>query len=149
MATVGQVDLVFTTRGDGIIEVAVEPNYRLLNHALSDAVSSRAPKGAAGPALSTYWIERAQEGLRSALESGDAEPFASGNVTYFRLDGEQVVAGYEFDAEENDAESLPAEDFLRILEEWKLVVVEAGGVSGAAAMRARSGDLPRPMGPAS
>jgi hypothetical protein len=130
--TLRKVQFVFRSRADGIIDAVVEPGYPVLNHALEDSVSSRAPRGAE-PGLSTYWIELAEERADQAVANGLVEPFATGNVTYLRLEGDRVVAGYEFDGNEDEAESLPLEAFLRLLAEWKNTVIDAGGVSGSAA----------------
>jgi hypothetical protein len=123
----------FTARDDGVIDATVGSEHLLMNHALEDAVSSRAPRGAAHPGLSTYWIDRAENRLRSAVETQSSDPFATGNVTWLRLDGDSVVAGYEFDPDEQGGDSIPLNDFLVLLAEWRKVVVEAGGASGAAA----------------
>ncbi len=109
----------FTVRPDGIIEAHVGSDESLLDHALNDAVSSRAPRGAASQGLSTYWIDRTEQALRRAIADGLDEPFASGNATYLRLDGDRVVAAYDFDPEEQEGESLPLDEFLSILTEWR------------------------------
>lgn len=123
----------FITQDDGMIEATVGPEHMLMNHALNDAVSSRAPRGAARPGLSTYWIDQAENGLRSAVETRSSDPFASGNVTWLRLDGAHIVAGYDFDPDEQEGDSIPLLDFLDLLAEWRKLVVQAGGASGAAA----------------
>ncbi len=132
-STVPGVQFSFTRRADGIIDASVGPDHSVFNDALEDCVSSRAPRGAE-PGLSTYWIERAEHGVRQSAESGRAEPFASGNVTYLRLEGNQVVAGYDLDPEEEHADQIPLEAFLRLLGDWKQRVVAAGGATGPAAM---------------
>src|SRR4051812_12233549 len=117
-----------------------------MSDALNDAVSSRAPRGAIHPGLSTYWIDRAEQSVRRAAEERSAEPFASGNVWFFRLEGDQVVAAYDFDPEAN-ADTLTLDDVLTLLAEWRTAVISAGGVSGEAAA-ALSPERPRrPKGP--
>lgn len=140
------MDVEFVTRADGIIEARVSDNHGLLNHALEDSVSSRAPRGAPTGGLSTYWIDRAAEGVRAAMESASTAPFLSGNVTYLRLECDRVVAGYDFDPDEEDADSIDVQDFLSLLARWRRVVTEAGGASGS---EAEPHVKPRPMGPTS
>jgi hypothetical protein len=123
----------FITQDDGMIEATVGPEHMLMNHALEDAVSSRAPRGAACPGLSTYWIDQAESRLRSAMETQSSDPFASGNVTWLRLDGTHIVAGYVFDPDEQEGDTIPLHDFLDLLRQWRKLVVQAGGASGAAA----------------
>jgi hypothetical protein len=130
-----RVNFAFTVRGDGIIEARTGSGDGVLDHALNDAVSSRAPRGAFFPGPSTYWIDRTAKALRRAIAEGHEKPFASGNATYLRLDGDRVVAGYDFDPDEREGESLPLVEFLRLLNEWRRRVIEGGGVSGQAAAR--------------
>jgi hypothetical protein len=90
------VEVQFTDRPDGIIDAAIGPELGLFNEALIDAVSSRAPRGARHAGLSTYWIDRTEDAARRAAANGDREPFASGNATYLRLDGQTVIANWVF-----------------------------------------------------
>jgi hypothetical protein len=140
------MELRFSRRPDGIIDASLGPDHAMLNHALEDAVSSRAPRGAPRPGLSTYWIDQAEVRARSAAAEGSREPFASGNVTYLRLDGDRVVAGYDFDPAEAETDSISLEEFLRLLAAWRTEVVDAGGATGKDAIPPVD---PRPMGPAS
>jgi hypothetical protein len=143
-----RVNFAFTVRGDGIIEAHAGSGDGLLDHARNDALSSRAPRGASSEGLSTYWIDRTEEALRRAIAEGHEKPFASGNATYLRLDGDHVVAAYDFDPDEREGESLPLGEFLSLLNEWRRRVVEAGGVSGQAAARMSEGTQALPDGPA-
>lgn len=137
----------FTTRPDGIIEVHAGPGLSFFNEALNDAVSSRAPRGALRPGLSTYWIDKTEEGVRAAVADGSDTPFASGNATYLRLDHDRIVAAFDFDPEEEDTESLSVDDFLAVLAEWRQRVIDAGGASGPEAHEIGDTTKPRPMGP--
>jgi hypothetical protein len=98
------------------------------------------------PGLSTYWIDRADEGVRRASSGALTEPFASGNVTYLRLQGDEVVAAFDFDPDEGEADSIPLDDFLALLREWRRRVVDAGGASGVEAQQLTP-ETHRPMGP--
>lgn len=137
----------FTVRRDGIIEVHVGADEGLLDYALNDAVSSRAPRGASSQGLSTYWIDRTEQALGRAIAEGLDGPLASGNATYLRLDGDHVVAAYGFDPDEQEGESLPVDEFVSLLKEWRRLVIDAGGVSGRAAAHRSEERPPRPMGP--
>ena len=97
------MDLSFTHLPDGVIEISVGRSDGLFTMAMNDSVSSRAPRGSATPGLSTYWIDRVEAAAQSAREHRSAEPFASGNVTYLRLDGDEVIAAFDFDPAEIDA----------------------------------------------
>ncbi len=137
----------FAVTDGGIIEARISPGDGLLELALNDAIGSRAPMGADRQGLSTYWIDRAESALGLAIAGGLTEPFAAGNVTYFRLDGERVVVAYEFDPEEEEAVSLAVSELLEILHAWRLRVIEAGGASAADATRGVPTRRARPMGP--
>lgn len=133
---------------DGIVEAHVEPEDGVLDRALNDSITSRAPVGAVHAGLSTYWVDRTESNLRSAQRGGVADPIASGNITYLRLHGSVVVAGYDFDPEEVNAASMPVEEFLALLFEWRTRIIEAGGASGADATKLVD-ERPRyPLGPA-
>lgn len=45
------------------------------------------------------------------------------------IEGRDVVAAYEFDPDENDAESMPLDNFLGLLAEWREHVLAAGSHS--------------------
>jgi hypothetical protein len=140
IATYGDtVQFRFTRQPDGLIDVEVESELPVLNDALADSVSSRAPRGAT-PGLSAYWIERAEEGVKRAADTGLVEPFASGNVTYLRLEGDRVIAGYDFDTRAAETDWIPLDLFLQILDEWKNLVEEERGATGQAAMPPLSGE---------
>jgi hypothetical protein len=138
----------FKVRDDGIIEVEVGLPGGVLDHALNDAVTSRAPKGARHPGLSTYWIDRAERQLALAIENRTTEPFASGNVTYLRTDGRTVIASFDFDEDETTRESIDVVSFVRVLAEWREQVIASGGVSGdhAADVVEDSEPIPLSMG---
>jgi hypothetical protein len=143
-----RVTVRFTVRGDGIIDAHCEPANGVFDEALKDAIGSRAPRGARHHGLSTYWIDLTESMLRLALDDGSTEAFASGNVTYLRVEGDKVLAAYEFDAPGECEESMPVVEFLNLLEEWRGAVIEAGGVSGAEARLLTEESPPRAAGPA-
>ena len=128
-----RVTFRFTDRPDGIIEIEADAPDQQFAHALNDAVSSRAPRGAVHQGLSTYWIDRTEAAARQAAASGQTAPFASGNVAYLRLQGNDVIAGYDFDEDQGVVSSMPGEDFLTLLNDWRERVIAAGGTSGIAA----------------
>lgn len=141
------MNLTFSVRTDGIIDVSLGDEWRLFNQALEDSVSSRAPRGAHRPGLSTYWIDRTEAAVQAAAAEGSTDPFASGNVTFLRLNGDAVVAAFDFDPEGGDVEEIPLEDFLALLKEWRKRVIDAGGTHGVDAQLGTE-PTPRPLGPA-
>jgi hypothetical protein len=105
-----------------------------MDEALNDAVTSRAPRGAVLQGLSTYWIDRTEEKLRTAREQRLTTPFASGNAWYLRLEGDSVIAASDYDEpREVHTESMPVEEFERLLVAWRNHVIAAGGASGSEA----------------
>jgi hypothetical protein len=139
------MEVRFTRRPDGIIDASLGPDHALFNHALEDSVSSRAPRGAPRPGLSTYWIDRAERYARQAAADRSEKPFTSGNVTYLRVEGDRVVARYDFDPDDAEGDSIPLHDFLDLLADWRQAVLNAGGASGTYAEPLVN---PWPMGPA-
>lgn len=137
----------FAVRDDGIIEAYAGVPGGVLDHALNDAITSRAPRGAVYHGLSTYWIDRTESAMRAAMEQHSEDRFATGNVTYLRLDGDRVVAGSDFDPDDAEhTESIPVSEFAALLDAWRQRVIESGGTSGDAA--ALLDEPPaRPMGP--
>lgn len=140
------MDVDFVVRPDGIIEAHVEPCGGLLDEALNDAISSRAPRGAVRQGLSTYWIDQTEARARRNAENGVSDRFASGNVTYLRLEGSRVVVGYDFDPDEENAASLTLEDLLEFLAEYRQRVIDAGGASGSEASEMAEAEKVWPMG---
>ena len=122
-------DLTITTRDDGQIDAHLGDPWTVFDDALGDAISSLPPRGATGRGPSTYWIDVAEIGARRATTSGDTNQFTWGNVTSLRIEGRDVVAAYEFDPDENDAEYMPLDDFLGLLAEWREHVLAAGSHS--------------------
>ncbi len=127
--TLMPMSYAFVERSDGIIEIQMPGATSLLVEGLNDSVSSRAPRGVVRGGLSTYWIDRADAAVRKAVEYGITEPFAAGNATYLQIDGENVVAAYEWDSTGVDGERMPIGEFLALLAEWRAKVIAAGGVS--------------------
>jgi hypothetical protein len=147
MVNLSVMEPTFEVRADGVIEMHVDPRNGTMDTALNDAVTSRAPRGAVHAGLSTYWIDRTEQRARAAAAEGIDRPFASGNVTYLRVAGDRVVAGFDFDPDEAEAESVPLADFLAVLAAWRERVIEAGGASGEEAAQVVQEQRPWPMGP--
>lgn len=114
----------FTRRGDGQIDAKVE-GYDLFNEALADSISSLPPRGAEGCGPSTYWIDVALEGARKSAATGDSRPFTAGNITYLRVDGNNVVAAVDYHEDEEHAERMPIATFTALLTQWRSLVVES------------------------
>jgi len=65
---------------------------------------------------------RCRVGSRARLKGR----FPAGNVTYLRVNAKrEVVAAYDFDPEEEEAESMPIADFVDVLRRWRELVVSA------------------------
>lgn len=143
------MDVTFEQRLDGIIEAALDADLPTFSHALNDAVSSRAPRGAVHTGLSTYWIDRVDRDARAAIAAGSSVPFASGNVTILYVIEDRVHASLEFDDLGSEAESVTVDDFFRILDAWRQRVIDGGGVHGDEAALLTEPDRARPMGPSS
>lgn len=137
----------FTVRSDGIIEIEAGLPGGVLDAALNDAVTSRAPVGARHPGLSTYWIDRTDRALTLAINSGVSEPFASGNATYLRAEDGLVIAAFDFDPDESGTESVAVDAFRQLLADWRQRVTDAGGVTGQDAADLADAAAPRPIGP--
>lgn len=116
----------FSERDDGQIDAHLPEEWRVFNEALGDSISTLPPRGEPGPSPSTYWIDKALSGAELALEHGTLTPFTWGNITYLRLnEGREVVAGFDFDPDEDEAEVMPVSDFVALLQEWRSRVVAA------------------------
>ena len=143
------VEVTFAQRPDGIIEASLGEKMPTFSHALNDAVSSRAPRGAVHTGLSTYWIDRVERDARAALADESSAPFASGNITILYVIEDRVHASFEFDDDGGQAESMTIRDFFDLLAAWRQRVIDGGGVHGAEAALLLTSDQARPMGPPS
>jgi hypothetical protein len=124
------MDLEFSVRADGQVDLKLGTSWPIFNEALSDSISSLPPRGAEGDGPSTYWIDVAEAGVLRAVETGDTRPFTGGNVTLLKLEGDQVVATFDF-SDDEPRESMPVEDFLDLLREWRRrIVLGAASASG-------------------
>ena len=135
----------FNRTDDGSIDVTLEDDLPLLREALVDSLGTRPPRGAPQDGPSTYWLDNAITQLRERMDSGNPEPFASGNATYLQLQGGRVEVRYDFDPVDSDiVDTVDASDLLDLLAEWRLLVLEA---SPDAALRMPPPRSARPMPP--
>jgi hypothetical protein len=74
-------------------------------------------------------VNVADSGARRAAETGDERPFASGNITLLRVEDGDVVAALDFD--DDLTERLPLVDFLDLLAEWRVRIVESAASASA------------------
>lgn len=125
------MDVQFTSREDGQVDVDLGPDWPVFTEALNDCVSSLPPRRAKGKGPSTYWVEVARDGLNSALASGTDRPFTWGNITLLRLNRGRVEARYDFDDEDVPGEFLDVSDVTRILDEWRDRIQQAATKSTA------------------
>lgn len=130
---------------DGSVDVTLDDNLPLLRHALSDSLGTRAPRGAAQDGPSTYWLDTAIAHLRERMESGNPEPFASGNITYLQLHGGRVEARYDVDPVDSEmVDMVDPVELLGLLTEWRRLVMAA---DPKASLRMPPARPARPMPP--
>ncbi len=135
----------FIHNDDGLVDVSLDDDLPLIQHALEDSLGTRPPRGAPQDGPSTYWLDHAITGLRERMESGGSEPFVSGNITYLQLRGDWVEARLDVDPIDSDiVDRVEATDLLELLTQWRTVVLEA---SPEAASRVPPPRPARPMPP--
>lgn len=110
------------------VRAIVAPNLTILQDALDDSIGTRPPRGAPQDGPSTYWIDKTLRGLRARISESSAEPFAEGNITYLRLVGDEVVAGYDY-APEQEGDQVKAEDLLKLLSSWREATIALDAAS--------------------
>jgi len=119
------MSIEFSLRDDGQVDANLGADWPIFTDALNDAISSLPPRGAKGNGPSTYWIDLAENGLRRAAQTGESQPFISGNATVLRVSGESVVAAYDYAEPGEPGEQLPLSEFIAILAEWRRLVTES------------------------
>src|SRR5437899_1886023 len=67
-------------RDDGTVDARLGPEWPIFNEALADSISSLPPRGSAEKRLSTYWIDKTLERLRSVQQTTAEGRIASGNA---------------------------------------------------------------------
>jgi len=123
------VQVRFTERDDGQVDVDLGPGWQLMTEALNDCVSSLPPRGAPGRGPSTYWIDVATRGLERALANDDPAPFTAGNATLLRVTGGQIEARYDFDEEAVAGQFIEAGAFRCLLSDWRDLVLHSAARS--------------------
>jgi hypothetical protein len=113
------VDVSLSVRADGQVDVHHAAGWQIFQDALDDSISSLPPRGAPGNGPSAYWVDHAEQGARTARESGDERPFASGNITFLGVSDGMVVATYDFAEDDEPGQAMPIEEFLALLVEWR------------------------------
>jgi hypothetical protein len=100
-----------------------------LQDSLDDSISSLPPRGAPGNGPSSYWVDHAEQRARIARESGDDRPFTWGNITLLRVIGDNVVATYDFDEDDEPGQAMPFGEFLDLLGEWRRRIQESAAIA--------------------
>lgn len=113
------VQVQFSRRGDGVIDVDLGEHWRWFTETLLDAVTTRAPRGSDGVNPSTYWIDRTLTALRDAK---DGDRIASGNAWNLVLEREEVLAHSQYGEEVATDQRLSLGDFVGLLEAWRAEV---------------------------
>jgi hypothetical protein len=124
-----RMDVHFSPRDDGQVDVDLGPELSLFTQALNDSVSSLPPRAAQGNGPSTYWVDAARVGLDRALSTGSERPFACGNITLLRLKEGRVEARWDFDEEDAPGQFLDTQDFQRVLVDWRQRITESASTS--------------------
>jgi hypothetical protein len=109
----------FAVRSDGQVDVHLGDQWRLVDEALNDCVSSLPPRGLDVVGPSTYWVDRALDGLHRALDVDSDRPFARGNSTLFRLRDGRVEARHDYDEEDVPGQFIEVEELRSLLDEWR------------------------------
>lgn len=118
------MEFQFSDRSDGQVFVVARDDSPILSDALNDSVSSLPPRGMDVVGPSTYWVDVALAGLERALATGSERPFASGDLTLFRVRAGQIEARYDYEEEDVEGEFIAIDDFRRILQGWRQRIVK-------------------------
>ena len=109
-------------RDDGTVDARLGSEWPIFNQALADSISSVPPRGSPERHLSTFWIDSTLGRLRSMREGQTLGPIASGNAYSLILDGDDVVASFDY-GDEDDQERLAVDDVIELLTGWREAVV--------------------------
>jgi len=85
----------FEATDESLVRVVLTDEVPIPNEALEDSIGSRPPRGAPQAGPSTFWLNRALQGVRARIADAGDEPFASGNATYLQVRGRNVEARYD------------------------------------------------------
>ncbi len=113
------MEVRFSVRDDGQVDVHLGPEWPIFDVALNDSVSSLPPLGWAGNGPSTYWIGHAERGVREAYQRGDEGPFTWGDETFLCLRGDEVLANFDYAEPDEPGETMRLDGFLSLLAEWR------------------------------
>jgi hypothetical protein len=116
------VQVRFEQSEDWIIEAELGSGFPGFNEGLYDAISTMPPRGAEDSCPSTYWIDKALEGLQRP-ETAEGRPIASGNATTFFVEGSAVRVHSADGAFEDETMRLVM--FIEILQRWRREVIQA------------------------
>jgi len=125
------MEVEFIHREDGQVDAQIIGDWPLFNHALGDSISSLPHRGEEGNGPSTYWIDRAITGAQNSAAQINLKPFITGNSTQLSYKNNEIIASYDHDELDFSSdvtaitESIPFNDFIHILEQWKLLVIES------------------------
>ncbi len=121
----------FTERDDGQVDVDLGPGWELMTEALNDCVSSLPPRGAADSGPSPYWVDVASLGLDRALATSDPKPFTAGNATLLRLKDGRVEARYDFDEDDVAGQFIDVDALRQLLSDWRALILLSASRSTA------------------
>lgn len=119
------MDYRFEVTADGLVRAFLVDVVPVLNEALEDSIGSRPPRGAPQDGPSTFWLDRALQGVRARVADASDEPFASGNTTYLQVRDGKVEARYDYDPPDDDCFGVIAvEKFIQLVEDWRARILE-------------------------
>ena len=113
------VDVRFTHRDDGVIDIHLWGDWGPVEETLQDSVTTRAPRGGDGVNPSTFWIDRV---LAAIDREPDGAIVASGNMTDLVLEADVLVAHSHYELF-NDQRVGRAE-LVALLRRWRVVVLD-------------------------
>jgi hypothetical protein len=125
------MEVRFSVRDDGQVDVHLGPEWPIFNVALNDSISSLPPRGWTGNGPSTYWIDHAARGALDAQQRGDNRPFTRGNETLLCLRGDEVLANFDWVEPDEPGETMPLDDFFSLLAEWRSQVAQSASTATA------------------
>ena len=113
------MEVRFTRRTDGVVDVHLTDDWRPLEDTLQDAVTTRAPAGGDEVNPSTFWIDRTLTAIELELNHTIV---ASGNATDLVLHGDELVAHSHY--EMFDDQHVARRELVELLKRWRAVVLD-------------------------
>jgi len=118
------MEVSYLLKSDGQVFVTI-PDLEIMTEALNDSIGSLPPRGDTSTKPSTYWIDK----TLSRLDNGD-QRLSAGNCTILSLTtADNVQAEYDYDDGTGPIQEISKEDFRKLLNLWRALVVESANQS--------------------